>query len=541
MAIKEVKTDYRLLEALRNTGYDGPMAIEEFIDNSIEEYVGASFADITIDSNNNAITCIYCADNGCGMDEFSLDKFFSPGYSPKDRGAYGCYGLGGKTAGISLGRRIRVLTKQPHSQVSMGVLDLDINAEYKKIIIDIKRENEEGFDKSFLNLFYNKVKNPYQGTLIMIEKLDRVTQTPPKFLNTLKVELSKTYTEIIKMKHKMITVNGEDIELINYVGGKNIPDADLIDCQTVEFDNSIIGIEIYDCKVDDPIIKASDYDIKANAKNNGIYAFRNGRLVGQGVKFKDINDTSGDGHSSSFRCKLYFDGSLDTYFGSTFNKRILNANNIDSRLAAVIGPIISRGRIECVKRYDARAAVKRTEKDKETEKRLSRDIKKVLSNINASLKQKRATNTKRDQSTTSTTPTQNTKDNPIRNRDRSIAKSVIANRFFNAVVIDHNLRPYEPFVLSNMANGKMDIILNANSPVFIHFFDELTDSQQILYLLNETSFYYGLEKMANDTEIEEFKNILEDLNSIKGEFILSIYKEMEKEELKENEQLSLAL
>jgi hypothetical protein len=99
----------RLMESLRDIGYDLPAAVADLVDNSIDADAENVRVDIGHDSKGGWIRI---ADDGVGMTERQLDEAMRYGssraYGPTDLGHFG---LGLKTASLSQGRRLSVATR----------------------------------------------------------------------------------------------------------------------------------------------------------------------------------------------------------------------------------------------------------------------------------------------------------------------------------------------------------------------------------------------------------------------------------------------
>ena len=118
---------------MRKVGYDNYEALCEFSDNSIEKDVNATFCNFSIvkTKNNKSIEQLIISDDGKGLSEKYADTFFNFGVSSKDASCYGGYGLGAKTAALSMGRRITLYTKQENNPIFKYVFDLDVILEQK--------------------------------------------------------------------------------------------------------------------------------------------------------------------------------------------------------------------------------------------------------------------------------------------------------------------------------------------------------------------------------------------------------------------------
>ena len=99
----------RVMEGLRDTGYDFNTAVADLIDNSIA--AGAGQMDLQLGLDPNGEVFFYLADDGCGMDEEGLKNAMRYG-SParKDRSSLGKFGLGLKTASTAFCRCLSVIS-----------------------------------------------------------------------------------------------------------------------------------------------------------------------------------------------------------------------------------------------------------------------------------------------------------------------------------------------------------------------------------------------------------------------------------------------
>ncbi len=101
----------RLMESLRNMGYDCSTAVADLVDNSIVAHASEIYIDI-IPKQDDHPAAIVIADNGNGMDRNELHEAMRFGafqeYSPDDLGKYG---LGLKTASLSQCRTLTVSSK----------------------------------------------------------------------------------------------------------------------------------------------------------------------------------------------------------------------------------------------------------------------------------------------------------------------------------------------------------------------------------------------------------------------------------------------
>lgn len=158
----------RLIEGLRDTGYDFNTALSDIVDNSVD--AGASSIDILINMDASGDIYIAVADNGCGMDKSTLmDGMTYGAKGVNDAKRLGKFGLGLKTASTAFCRKLSVITRdEPSATLLKAVWDLDhvVNASDWEMILDEPSAYE-------VELFEKTAKNS-SGTLVVWEKVDRL-------------------------------------------------------------------------------------------------------------------------------------------------------------------------------------------------------------------------------------------------------------------------------------------------------------------------------------------------------------------------------
>lgn len=87
----------RIVNGLRDTGYNFNTAIADIVDNSIA--ANASKINIDVDMDPDMNVRVYIADNGCGMDLEGLKNAMKYGSKERsEKNSLGKFGLGLKTA-----------------------------------------------------------------------------------------------------------------------------------------------------------------------------------------------------------------------------------------------------------------------------------------------------------------------------------------------------------------------------------------------------------------------------------------------------------
>ncbi|WP_027671808.1 ATP-binding protein [Rheinheimera baltica] len=235
----------RLCYGLANIGYKSHAAVEDIVDNSIS--AGAKKIKIVIVVNENknltdkgSIGRITIVDNGFGMDNSTIRKALDIGsdvsYSSKSLSKYG---LGLKSAGLSLGEKITVISKKNDKYTD--VLILDINEVEKKDDYGVLVENASSWDTSLF-------MEGGSGTIVDISSINNYDT-----VNTLKRNLMERlgviYYEFLKAE------NGLYIELV--VNGKSHD----VEPKDIMFsDDCSLGFDeySYDCKTPCSLLKEEE-------------------------------------------------------------------------------------------------------------------------------------------------------------------------------------------------------------------------------------------------------------------------------------------
>lgn len=356
----------KVLNALRNSGYNNYTAIADIVDNSLD--AGAKKISIIVEKN---LESIKICDNGCGMDFQTLNEAIKLGSETnKDFDTLGFYGTGLNSASISLGRKLIVKTKSIDSKFYIGIFDLDEiekNRKWEAIIY-------EGTPAEFNN--FKSLINSSEGTIIEISKLDRISN---KNITVFKDTILKKFGLFFKYfidNGIQINVNGEIVNSFDPMH-RNEPFSERKSAlnQTFDFGGKTYTFNVYRLdKSASHLLRQNGYG--RNASNAGIYVYRNWRLVGQALDL-GIVGKYGDGWSIGIRIELFVDGGDDHLFNSSFMKMIseketseINQGFID-KCKEVLGKFISSIRAE--------------ERNEKREEDVSEDTKRELDDIDRSI------------------------------------------------------------------------------------------------------------------------------------------------------------
>jgi hypothetical protein len=154
--------------SFRNLGYNNYEALADIIDNSLDPDVSAKNVWVEISKNMDTITI---SDDGSGMNLSELYDAIQPGSEGRiitnhDLGLFGC---GLKSASLSMGKRFRIITKKEDDNYYIADFDLDRFDEEGSPVVPISVCSQIEVD--YFNL---KTNNSESGTVIIIDKLDRI-------------------------------------------------------------------------------------------------------------------------------------------------------------------------------------------------------------------------------------------------------------------------------------------------------------------------------------------------------------------------------
>lgn len=228
----------RLCYGLANIGYKSYAAIEDIIDNSVEANAKKILIKVEVEANKTliekgSISRITIIDNGNGMDKDSMSKALDIGSDVNyNDHSLSKYGLGLKSAGLSLGNRIQVYSKKNGSYSKCHTLDMEIISkknEYGVLVEDLSEQKKNNFfpDKS--------------GTIIEISEIsnyDTVNSLKKRLIDRLGV----IYYEFIRSDN-----DERNIEITLNIGNKShtITEKDIL---FSEDSDSFFDEQKYDCK-----------------------------------------------------------------------------------------------------------------------------------------------------------------------------------------------------------------------------------------------------------------------------------------------------
>lgn len=329
--------------SFRNLGYNNYEALADIIDNSLDPDVNARNVWVDV---SKTIDSISIADNGSGMLLSELNDAIQPGSEGRDITNHdlGLFGCGLKSASLSMGKRFRILTKHENGNYYIADFDLERFDELGSPVVPVSACNDEE-----VSLFLQKTRNSKTGTVIIIDKLDRIKNKQiHQFTNILGNHLSEIYRHIISDKED-ISISINDKDLVS-------SDTMLIASGESELFNKDVPNQIYDFKFKDNNreidlkLKIKIYYIKnkskedsktngRNMRNQGFYVLRNNRQI--------IRASSLDGiftrHPSlnGFRAELFFGNEYDEFFDVSLQKKeIVLPQGLSDKIKSLIDPVL---------------------------------------------------------------------------------------------------------------------------------------------------------------------------------------------------------
>jgi hypothetical protein len=342
----------RVIEGLRDTGYDFNTAISDIIDNSIT--ANAKNIDITVNLKPGTTEpYVYIADDGFGMNHSELITAMKYGSTAtKSNDKLGKFGLGLKTASTAFCRDLSVVSRSKGNPAVKAEWDLDYIAEKNLWLLKMPAPSEDELEI----LDATAKGNP--GTLVEWGKVDRLVKNyvnisaAQKALNTLieelRFHLSMTFQNFLDESKKeyptiSIKLNGQKIlpwdpfctnmpgveALVGLHNGR-------LQIQMPDQSISYIRFEGYVLPRQDEMSPENKKKAQISNDLQGIYIYREGRLIHYG---NYLGMLTNEPHGSLLRIKLAFQKDLDELFNVDIKKsRILLNTQVYDEIQKDITP-----------------------------------------------------------------------------------------------------------------------------------------------------------------------------------------------------------
>jgi hypothetical protein len=302
---REINAD-RMCDGISRIGYRPHAAIADIIDNSIAAHASEIQIQVDIQDGStlvekNNIIKFTIIDNGIGMTDDEVKKALDLGSIVEyEDNSLSKYGLGLKSAGLSLGNKVSVISKKKNRISYLYSLDRDVIRKEGTYGVCVEEANEE---------LSKKLSNSKSGTVVEVTK----THTPQDSANTviknLKERLGVIYYEFYKKKKNPLKI------YINYTGKVDVIeplDIMFLDAAKPGFDpdeyegksprlvkdDKIVLYDVENNKLEVPVKmvifpkaemrkfvgfnkdEQSQIDsYRISRKNSGFFIYRNGRLI----------------------------------------------------------------------------------------------------------------------------------------------------------------------------------------------------------------------------------------------------------------------
>lgn len=325
----------RVMEGLRDTGYNFNTALADIIDNSIS--ADATKIDIQINLDPTGELTVYIADNGTGMDEAGLQNAMRYGSKQRDDpSSLGKFGLGLKTGSTAFCRCLSVLSRGTGDATVRKVQwDLDYIAQTNAWNLKRPAPTVDEID------LLDATADGKSGTLVVWEKIDRLLKTYKnkssqktalkKIIADLQFHISMVFQRFLdtndeRARNVSISLNGTAVTAWDpFCLGENDTEKladELVDVELPDGREATFAVRAYMLprRENFSTAQARD-DAKISNDMQGFYVYRENRLI-------HSNDWLGmftrEPHFSLLRVEFSFDHNLDDVFNVDIKKsRIL--------------------------------------------------------------------------------------------------------------------------------------------------------------------------------------------------------------------------
>lgn len=327
----------RIIEGLRDTGYEFNTSMADVIDNSIA--AKARNIDVAVAMDFGGQILVSVADDGCGMDRDGLINAMRYGSKRRaDQASLGKFGLGLKTASTAFCRRLSAISRGKEDGVVLkATWDLDHIATVERWELQLVEATPEE-----IRLLDNVTKGK-TGTVILWERVDRLLKKAydnpagghakkalKSYADKLRLHVAMVYQRFLDKNDKRapdvsIRINSEPVMPWDpyCVSETKVPIAEKV--QKVEVgdnDRAEFTIRAYILpRKDEFADQAAVKDARLTNDMQGLYVYRENRLI-HGPDWLDMY--SKEPHMTLCRIELSFDHKLDDAFQVDIKKsRIL--------------------------------------------------------------------------------------------------------------------------------------------------------------------------------------------------------------------------
>jgi len=353
----------RLINGLRDTGYNFRTAASDIIDNCIA--AGASEINVQIEMDPEGRKYVYFGDNGSGMDAAGV--FHAMRYGAPEREnpeSLGKFGLGLKTASSSVCRQFTLISRTKEGE-DLNKLMWDLDHVEKTGLWEMRRDPVTSDESDT----FEELCGSGSGTLVIWSKCDRILTKNydepggAKEKSAIRRLADGLRSHVGMIYHRFIDENDNRQRNITLMidGGLVSPwdpffkeRSDQVLSETAQ----VMEIEVEDRKVhnahvaawilphSDDLTSAEKERAKISNRGQGFYIYREGRLISDGGWLSVFGGL--DPHMSLLRIEFDFGHELDEAFSIDVKKsRIL----LDPALAEYLVSLLTPPRREANLRY----------------------------------------------------------------------------------------------------------------------------------------------------------------------------------------------
>jgi hypothetical protein len=315
----------RMVQGLRDTGYQFNTAVADVIDNSIAAEAEKISVFLNMDYHGKLTLEIY--DDGIGMNRDELINAMKYGSSPRPSPAsLGKFGLGLKTASTAYCRRLTVISRNAaNAPLLRATWDLDHISTANKWELLIGEADKQEI------VSFKKVIGDDKGTLVLWQNVDRLLKNYVdqggaaakkalvKIAQDLRQHLSMVYQRFLdandnRARHVKMWLNGEEVPPWDpfctgesQIAGEDTPKVEVSSGETAKFKMKAYVLPRREEFSSEEAAKAA----RISNTNQGVYVYRENRHI-HGPDW--LKMFSKEPHFSLLRVEFSFDHLLDEAF-----------------------------------------------------------------------------------------------------------------------------------------------------------------------------------------------------------------------------------
>lgn len=325
----------RVMEGLRDTGYNFNTAMADIVDNSIA--ASADRVDISVGLSPTGEVQVFVVDNGTGMDEEGLENAMRYGSRIRqDPSSLGKFGLGLKTGSTAFCRCLSVISRgRNDDKVRKVQWDLDYIAQVNGWVLKKPEVNDDELE------LLDMTTEGGSGTIVVWEKVDRLLKkysnkgnekkALKRIVDSLRFHLSMVYQRFLdeadeRERNVVITLNGVPVDPWDPFALKEKETEKLVE-QEIELEmpngnisNFLMRAYLLPRRENFSTSAARD-EARLSNDMQGFYIYRENRLIHAGDW---LGMFSREPHFSLLRVEFSFNHDLDEVFNVDIKKsRIL--------------------------------------------------------------------------------------------------------------------------------------------------------------------------------------------------------------------------